>query len=76
MTNVEWATDGYGCPEDFLKIWSCSFAVFQCSQLSEEAFLVVAVGDLPGLEVDFALKEQMPHLPHVSCLGLEEIKRC
>lgn len=28
-----------------------------------------------GLEVDFALKEQVPHLPHVSCLGLEEIKR-
>ena len=71
-----WLRMSWRFPEDFLKIWSCSFVVFQCSQLSEEAFLVVAVGDLPGLEVDFALKEQMPHLPHVSCLGLEEIKRC
>ena len=28
-----------------------------------------------GLEVDFALKEETPHLPHVSCEGLREVQR-
>ncbi len=29
----------------------------------------------PGLEVDFTLNETLPHLPHVSCFGLEEVRR-
>lgn len=28
-----------------------------------------------GLEVDFTLNETLPHLPHVSCFGLEEVRR-